>query len=87
MPSIVGLILLLTPALNCSWTDSAGLAQVLLLDEITVDLDVLGRADLFAFLRGECEERNVTIIYVRQPSTFAHATSKRISLPPPLTSA
>ncbi|KAK9826074.1 hypothetical protein WJX74_010560 [Apatococcus lobatus] len=37
--------------------------QVLLLDEITVDLDVLGRADLFAFLREECEERNVTIIY------------------------
>ena len=39
--------------------------QVLLLDEITVDLDVLGRADLFKFLREECEDRNVTIIYVR----------------------
>ncbi len=43
-------------------------AQVLLLDEITVDLDVLGRADLLAFLRQECEERGATIIYVRHPA-------------------
>ena len=41
--------------------------QVLLLDEITVDLDVLGRADLLAFLREECEQRGATIIYVRSP--------------------
>lgn len=40
-------------------------AQVLLLDEITVDLDVLGRADLMDFLRQECAERGATIIYVR----------------------
>ena len=33
------------------------------MDEITVDLDVLGRADLMSFLRRECEERNVTIVY------------------------
>ena len=37
--------------------------SVLLLDEITVDLDVLGRADLMSFLRRECEERKVTIVY------------------------
>jgi hypothetical protein len=37
--------------------------QVLLLDEITVDLDVLGRADLMAFLAEECETRGATIIY------------------------
>lgn len=37
--------------------------QVLLLDEITVDLDVLARADLMTFLRSECEERGATIIY------------------------
>ncbi|KAL4449008.1 hypothetical protein ABPG77_007725 [Micractinium sp. CCAP 211/92] len=37
--------------------------QVLLLDEITVDLDVLGRADLMDFLRQECAERGATIIY------------------------
>ena len=37
--------------------------SVLLLDEITVDLDVLGRSDLMAFLRQECEERQVTIVY------------------------
>ena len=43
------------------------LAQVLLLDEITVDLDVLGRADLLAFLRDECEQRGATIIYVLSP--------------------
>ncbi|RVW22110.1 ABC transporter I family member 20-like [Vitis riparia] len=37
--------------------------KVLLLDEITVDLDVLARADLLKFLRKECEERGATIIY------------------------
>lgn len=37
--------------------------QVLLLDEITVDLDVLARADLLSFLKKECEERGSTIIY------------------------
>jgi ABC-type uncharacterized transport system ATPase subunit len=36
---------------------------VLLLDEITVDLDVLGRADLMRFLVQECQERGATIIY------------------------
>lgn len=38
--------------------------DVLLLDEITVDLDVLGRADLMQFLKEECEQRGATIIYV-----------------------
>ncbi|KAL4202216.1 hypothetical protein AMTRI_Chr02g262550 [Amborella trichopoda] len=37
--------------------------KVLLLDEITVDLDVLARADLLKFLKRECEERGATIIY------------------------
>jgi CCR4-NOT complex subunit CAF16 len=37
--------------------------KVLLLDEITVDLDVLARADLLKFLRKECVERSATIIY------------------------
>lgn len=37
--------------------------DVLLLDEITVDLDVLGRADLMQFLKEECEQRGATIIY------------------------
>lgn len=34
-----------------------------LLDEITVDLDVLARADLLSFLKKDCEERGATIIY------------------------
>lgn len=38
--------------------------QVLLLDEITVDMDVVGRLDLLAFFTEECEERGATIIYV-----------------------
>lgn len=37
--------------------------KVLLLDEITVDLDVLGRADLMAFLASECIDRGATIVY------------------------
>lgn len=38
--------------------------QVLLLDEVTVDLDVLARSSLMAFLRKECEERGATVVYV-----------------------
>lgn len=37
--------------------------ELLLLDEVTVDLDVLGRADLMAFLKQECEERGATVVY------------------------
>ncbi|KAL9999783.1 putative P-loop containing nucleoside triphosphate hydrolase [Helianthus debilis subsp. tardiflorus] len=37
--------------------------KVHLLDEITVDLYVLARADLLTFLKKECEERGATIIY------------------------
>lgn len=37
--------------------------QVLLLDEITVDLDVVARMDLLSFFVRECEERGATIIY------------------------
>ncbi|KAK2080030.1 hypothetical protein QBZ16_002426 [Prototheca wickerhamii] len=36
--------------------------QVLLLDEITVDMDVLGRLDLLQFFQ-ECTTRNATIVY------------------------
>lgn len=37
--------------------------DVLLLDEITVDLDVLGRSNLMKFLKEECQERKATVIY------------------------
>jgi CCR4-NOT complex subunit CAF16 len=37
--------------------------RVLLLDEITTDLDLLARQDLLDFLREESEERSVTIVY------------------------
>ena len=38
-------------------------AQVLLLDEITVDMDVVGRLDLLAFFEQECAERGASIVY------------------------
>jgi CCR4-NOT complex subunit CAF16 len=37
--------------------------QVLLLDEITTDLDLIARQDLLAFLREESELRETTILY------------------------
>lgn len=37
--------------------------DLLLLDEVTVDLDVLVRADLLAFLKRETEQRGATILY------------------------
>ncbi|KAI3984829.1 hypothetical protein MKX01_039446 [Papaver californicum] len=36
---------------------------VLLLDEVTVDLDVVARLDLLEFFKEECEERGATIVY------------------------
>ncbi len=36
---------------------------MLLLDEITVDLDVVGRLQLLQFFREECEQRGATILY------------------------
>lgn len=33
------------------------------MDEITVDLDVLARANLLRYLKKECAERGATIIY------------------------
>jgi CCR4-NOT complex subunit CAF16 len=37
--------------------------KVILLDEVTADLDILSRADLLRFLREESEHHNVTILY------------------------
>ena len=37
--------------------------RIILLDEVTADLDVLSRAELLRFLREESEERGVTIVY------------------------
>ena len=37
--------------------------KVLLCDEITVDLDILGRLDLLKFFKEECEQRGATIVY------------------------
>lgn len=37
--------------------------KVLLLDEVTVDLDVVTRMDLSEFFKEECEQREATIVY------------------------
>lgn len=37
--------------------------DVLLMDEITVDMDVLGRHELLEFFARECEQRGATIVY------------------------
>merc|ERR1711998_301954 len=37
--------------------------EVLLLDEVTVDLDVVARANLLNYLKEETEERGATILY------------------------
>jgi CCR4-NOT complex subunit CAF16 len=38
-------------------------AQVLLLDEVTTDLDLLVRCDLLEFLQAEAEQRGATLVY------------------------
>lgn len=37
--------------------------QVLLLDEVTVDLDIVARMDLLDFFEEECDQRGATIVY------------------------
>jgi CCR4-NOT complex subunit CAF16 len=37
--------------------------ELLLLDEITTDLDLVARADLLRFLKAECTERGAAIVY------------------------
>lgn len=60
--------------------------KALLLDEVTVDLDVVVRQDLLAFLKKESEERGATIVYATHifdglgtwPTHIAHMTGGRI---------
>ena len=51
---------------NCtalSGTGKTSPLQVLLLDEVTVDMDIVGRLDLLNFFKKECSERGATIVY------------------------
>lgn len=67
--------------------------KVLLLDEITVDLDVLARADLLKFLRKECDERGATIIYATHifdgleewPTHIVYVSNGKLQLAMPMT--
>lgn len=60
--------------------------KALLLDEVTVDLDVVVRQDLLAFLKKESEERGATILYATHifdglggwPTHVAHMAQGRI---------
>ncbi|KAF2140465.1 uncharacterized protein K452DRAFT_229824 [Aplosporella prunicola CBS 121167] len=60
--------------------------RVLLLDEITVDLDLLSRANFLAFLKRETEERGATVVYATHildnlaewPSHLVHMSLGRV---------
>jgi len=60
--------------------------SVLLLDEVTIDLDVLVRQDLLRFLRDETEQRGATIVYATHildglnewPTHLLHLNNGRI---------
>ncbi|KAK7016754.1 CCR4-NOT regulatory complex component [Paramarasmius palmivorus] len=64
--------------------------DVLLMDEVTVDLDVLTRYALLKFLKQETEERNATIIYATHifdglddfPTHVAHMREGRFVMNP-----
>lgn len=72
--------------------------EVLLLDEVTVDLDVLVRSQLLEFLKEECAERKATILYATHifdgldgfPTHVAHiqlgTTTQPEPIPWPITS-
>ncbi|KAI9709471.1 MAG: CCR4-NOT regulatory complex component [Bogoriella megaspora] len=60
--------------------------RVLLLDEITVDLDLLSRKDFLEWLKGETERRECTIVYATHildnladwPSHLVHMSAGRV---------
>ncbi|KAI8611435.1 P-loop containing nucleoside triphosphate hydrolase protein [Chytriomyces sp. MP71] len=62
--------------------------EILLLDEVTVDLDVLVRKDLIDFLKEETKLRNATVIYATHifdglggwPSHVVHISEGRVDL-------
>ncbi|KAJ3308258.1 CCR4-NOT regulatory complex component [Boothiomyces sp. JEL0838] len=62
--------------------------DLLLLDEVTVDLDILVRADLLAFLKRETETRGATILYATHifdglgewPTHVAHIAEGHIDI-------
>ncbi|KAJ3325670.1 CCR4-NOT regulatory complex component [Boothiomyces sp. JEL0866] len=62
--------------------------DLLLLDEVTVDLDILVRADLLAFLKRETEARGATILYATHifdglgewPTHVAHIAEGHIDI-------
>ena len=54
--------------------------RVLLLDEVTTDLDLLGRADLLAFLRDESEQRGASILYATHIFDRMEGWANRIAL-------
>ncbi|CAA7259739.1 unnamed protein product [Cyclocybe aegerita] len=64
--------------------------DVLLLDEVTVDLDVLVRDDLLKFLKADSEERGATILYATHifdglndfPTHIAHMCFGAFTTPP-----
>ncbi|KAJ7095358.1 P-loop containing nucleoside triphosphate hydrolase protein [Mycena belliarum] len=64
--------------------------DVLLLDEVTVDLDVLVRDDLLRFLKRDSETRGATILYATHifdglnyfPTQIAHMAFGRLVTPP-----
>ncbi|KAI0528876.1 hypothetical protein KFK09_001419 [Dendrobium nobile] len=66
--------------------------KVLLLDEITVDLDVVVRANLLIYLKKECERRGATIIYATHifdgledwPSHIVYVAHGKLQLALPL---
>ncbi|KAJ4753712.1 hypothetical protein LUZ62_088117 [Rhynchospora pubera] len=66
--------------------------KVLLLDEITVDLDVLARANLLSYLKKECNERGAAIIYATHifdglddwPSDIVYIAHGKLQLALPL---
>lgn len=67
-------------------------AEVLLLDEVTTDLDVIARGDLLAFLREESQSRGLTILYATHifdgladwATHITHLASGRVRLMSPL---
>ena len=66
--------------------------HVLLLDEITVDMDVVGRLDLLEFFKDECRDRGATIIYATHifdgmenwPTHFAYLEGGRMGYGGPI---
>ncbi|KAI3769945.1 hypothetical protein L6452_01060 [Arctium lappa] len=73
----IGVLGLIVKTNTSGFEDSSQHQQVLLLDEVTADLDVVARMDLLEFFKEECEQVHKTSIIV-DPAKYIEKLKEKV---------